>query len=182
MLQFHQNHHKACICRPGRKGPYVSTKFKNTSTNKMIFVSTAAFHRFLRRRYPRILMWHRGAATRAQLSANPFRPWILSRGTWPRMLHLYCAYRCCESSQYGIRFVRVWHHPCLKRNPWQPNQCRMTLLQQDNQAQCRHRRPASSNTKAASLSANALELQSRFAPLQGKAVKSFCKPFANQPA
>ena len=92
----------------------------------MIFVSTAAFHRFLRRRYPRILMWHRASATRVQLSANPFRPWILSRGTWPRMLHLYCVCRCCESSQYGIRFVRVWHHPCLKRNPWQPNQCKTT--------------------------------------------------------
>ena len=77
MLQFHQNHHKACICRPGLKGLYVGTKFKkNISTHRMIFVSTAAFHRFLRRRYPRILMWHCRSATLFQLSANPFRPWI----------------------------------------------------------------------------------------------------------
>jgi hypothetical protein len=148
----------------------------------MIFVSTAAFHRFPRRRHPRILMWHRGSATRVQRSAHPFQPWILSRGTWPRMLHLYCAYRCCESSPYGIRFVRMWHHFSLKRNLWQPNQCRMTLLQQDNLAQRRHRRPASSNTKAASLSANAPELPSRLAPLQGKSAKPFCRPCANQPA
>ena len=43
-------------------------------------------------------------------------------------------------------------------------------------------RTASSNTKAASVSANAPELSSRPAPLQIKPAKPFCKPYANQPA